>query len=166
MLTDLQCRKAKATDSPIKLSDGGGLHLYVTPAGGKSWRYSKTLVSQQSIDNAIDLQNRYDAAVSILETRWHPIQDILTNLGMKLRGIWVDIVSEIAKAVDYVIALALKIYDVLSPILNVVAAIDKLALKAAVVGSGTEAAYRRRTALANRRKLMDEWTTYCVSERR
>ncbi|SDE11976.1 Phage integrase family protein [Bradyrhizobium brasilense] len=39
MLTDLQCRKAKATDSPIKLSDGGGLHLYVTPAGGKSWRY-------------------------------------------------------------------------------------------------------------------------------
>lgn len=39
MLTDTQCRKAKATDKPIKLSDGGGLRLFVTPAGGKVWQY-------------------------------------------------------------------------------------------------------------------------------
>jgi integrase len=39
MLTDTQCRKAKPGDKPYKLTDGGGLHLYVTPAGGKHWRY-------------------------------------------------------------------------------------------------------------------------------
>jgi integrase len=37
-LTDLAIKKAKATDKPIKLTDGGGLYLYVAPAGGKSWR--------------------------------------------------------------------------------------------------------------------------------
>src|SRR5215467_16367938 len=38
MLTDAQVRKAKAATKPYRLTDGGGLHLYVTPAGGKLWR--------------------------------------------------------------------------------------------------------------------------------
>lgn len=38
MLTDIQARKAKAADKPFKLSDAGGLYLYVTPTGFKSWR--------------------------------------------------------------------------------------------------------------------------------
>jgi Arm DNA-binding domain len=38
MLTDAQIRKAKAMAKPYKLTDGGGLHLCVTPAGGKLWR--------------------------------------------------------------------------------------------------------------------------------
>lgn len=38
MLTDVQIRKAKAAERPYKLTDGGGLHVYVTPAGGKLWR--------------------------------------------------------------------------------------------------------------------------------
>jgi integrase len=38
MLTDTACRKAKPAEKPYKLTDGGGLHLYVTPAGGKHWR--------------------------------------------------------------------------------------------------------------------------------
>ena len=38
MLTDAQIRKAKAATKPYKLTDEGGLHLYVTPAGGKLWR--------------------------------------------------------------------------------------------------------------------------------
>jgi len=38
MLTDAQIRKAKAANKPYKLTDGGGLHLYVTPAGAKLWR--------------------------------------------------------------------------------------------------------------------------------
>jgi len=37
-LTDAQCRKAKAEDKAYKLFDGGGLHLWVSPAGGKVWR--------------------------------------------------------------------------------------------------------------------------------
>ncbi|MDI7923381.1 tyrosine-type recombinase/integrase [Ferirhizobium litorale] len=38
MLTDTQIKKAKPAEKPFKLSDAGGLHLYVTPAGGKLWR--------------------------------------------------------------------------------------------------------------------------------
>ncbi|WP_020187773.1 integrase arm-type DNA-binding domain-containing protein [Methylopila sp. 73B] len=38
-LTDVQIRKAKAAEKPYKLNDGAGLHLYVSTAGGKSWRY-------------------------------------------------------------------------------------------------------------------------------
>ena len=37
-LTDMKAKKAKATDKPIKLSDGGGMYLMVTPSGGKCWR--------------------------------------------------------------------------------------------------------------------------------
>jgi integrase len=37
-LTDATARKAKAGEKPYKLFDSLGLYLYVTPAGGKSWR--------------------------------------------------------------------------------------------------------------------------------
>lgn len=37
-LKDLQIKNAKPKDKPYKLSDGGGLYLLVTPAGGKGWR--------------------------------------------------------------------------------------------------------------------------------
>lgn len=37
-LSDSKCRAAKAGDKPVKLFDGHGLHLYVTPAGSKVWR--------------------------------------------------------------------------------------------------------------------------------
>ena len=42
-LTDARCKAAKATGKPQKLFDGGGLHLYVTPAGGKIWRLAYRL---------------------------------------------------------------------------------------------------------------------------
>ncbi len=38
MLTDAAIRKAKAASKAYKLSDSGGLHLYVSPSGGKLWR--------------------------------------------------------------------------------------------------------------------------------
>jgi integrase len=38
-LTDVQIRKAKAAEKPYRLADGAGLHLFVTQAGGKLWRY-------------------------------------------------------------------------------------------------------------------------------
>ena len=37
-LTDVAIRNAKPTAKARKLSDGYGLHLLVTPAGGKLWR--------------------------------------------------------------------------------------------------------------------------------
>ncbi|MBZ9649972.1 integrase arm-type DNA-binding domain-containing protein [Sphingobium sp. 3R8] len=38
MLTDAQARKAAPRDKPYKLSDSGGLYLYVAPTGLRSWR--------------------------------------------------------------------------------------------------------------------------------
>ncbi|MGA0561642.1 Arm DNA-binding domain-containing protein [Ancylobacter sp. VNQ12] len=37
-LTDTACKNAKATDKPQKLSDSGGLHLFVSPSGSRLWR--------------------------------------------------------------------------------------------------------------------------------
>nr|WP_245320648.1 Arm DNA-binding domain-containing protein [Bradyrhizobium lablabi] len=37
-LTDTKCRNAKGQIKPRKLSDGGGLHLLVSPDGAKYWR--------------------------------------------------------------------------------------------------------------------------------
>jgi integrase len=39
MLTEAKVRNAKAKDRPLKMPDGRGLYLYVTPAGSRSWRY-------------------------------------------------------------------------------------------------------------------------------
>jgi hypothetical protein len=58
------------------------------------------LVSDADIGRALDLQNRWAAAVAILETRWHPIQGLLTAAGIAMHEIWVNIVSAIADAVD------------------------------------------------------------------
>lgn len=39
MLTDVQIKNAKPAEKPVRLSDGGGLYLEVSPAGGKLWRW-------------------------------------------------------------------------------------------------------------------------------
>ena len=39
MLKDNTLRKAAPRETGYKLSDSGGLHLFVSPGGGKSWRY-------------------------------------------------------------------------------------------------------------------------------
>lgn len=39
-LTDIEIRKAKARNRPFSMGDGGGLYLWVTPSGGKLWRWS------------------------------------------------------------------------------------------------------------------------------
>ena len=39
MLTDMQCKKVRADPQRAqKLFDGGGLHLFVSKSGHKSWR--------------------------------------------------------------------------------------------------------------------------------
>lgn len=37
-LTDTEIRNKKPAEKPVKLFDGRGLFLIVTPAGGKWWR--------------------------------------------------------------------------------------------------------------------------------
>jgi hypothetical protein len=39
-LTDTEVRKAKPTEKAYRLSDSGSLYLWVTPAGGKLWRWA------------------------------------------------------------------------------------------------------------------------------
>jgi hypothetical protein len=38
-LTDSQIRDIRPEEKPIKVTDGGGLYLEVTPSGAKHWRY-------------------------------------------------------------------------------------------------------------------------------
>ena len=38
-LTDAKIRAAKPSEKPIRLADGGGLYLEISPAGGKLWRW-------------------------------------------------------------------------------------------------------------------------------
>jgi hypothetical protein len=37
-LTDTAIKNAKPADKPIRMFDGGGLYLEVSPVGGKLWR--------------------------------------------------------------------------------------------------------------------------------
>lgn len=46
MLTDTQCRTAKAQGKPYKLPDGKGLYLEVKPSGVKAWRYRFKLTKE------------------------------------------------------------------------------------------------------------------------
>lgn len=37
-LNDAQCKAAEASEKARKLFDGGGLHLFISPTGAKTWR--------------------------------------------------------------------------------------------------------------------------------
>jgi integrase len=39
-LTDTQIKRIKPNTKPYKVSDGGGLFLWITPSGGKMWRWA------------------------------------------------------------------------------------------------------------------------------
>lgn len=70
------------------------------------------LVSPEDVGRALDLQTRYDAAVKILETRWHPIQDLLTQAGIEFHANWVATVETIAQAFDWTANMVAKLGDV------------------------------------------------------
>jgi hypothetical protein len=38
VLTNTAIRNARPDGNPRKLSDGGGLYLYISPSGGRLWR--------------------------------------------------------------------------------------------------------------------------------
>lgn len=48
-LSDLQVKNAKPKDKDYKLSDGHGLHLLVTPTGGKLWRFQYRYGGKQKL---------------------------------------------------------------------------------------------------------------------
>ncbi len=48
-LTDAKIRNAKPGQKPIKLADGGGLHLEVRPTGSKLWRYRYRIAGRENV---------------------------------------------------------------------------------------------------------------------
>lgn len=48
-LTDTEIKRIKLREKPFKLSDGGGLYVWVTPAGGKLWRWAYRHEGKQKV---------------------------------------------------------------------------------------------------------------------
>jgi len=48
-LTDIAIKKAKISEKPYRLKDSGGMFLFVTPAGGKLWRWKYRFDSKQKL---------------------------------------------------------------------------------------------------------------------
>lgn len=63
-LNDRQIKNAKPADKTYKLSDGGGLYLAVTPAGGKLWRLKYRIDGREKLLSI----GKYPA-VSLVEAR-------------------------------------------------------------------------------------------------
>src|SRR5215472_6673464 len=72
ILTDAQIRKAKAATKPYKLTDGGGLHLYVTPAGGKLWRLRYEFERKEKLLSIgpYSVVGLADARAAATDTKW------------------------------------------------------------------------------------------------
>lgn len=49
MLTNTECKNAKAKSKPYKLTDSSGLYLYVSPTGSKSWRFKYFYLKKEKI---------------------------------------------------------------------------------------------------------------------
>jgi hypothetical protein len=98
------------------------------------------LVSDEQIARAVNLQQRYDAAIKLLETRWQPIQDALTAGGIRMHEIWVGIVEMVAKAFDGIVKLIERAASALEPITAALGKLPSWALAggaAAVPGIGS-----------------------------
>ena len=48
-ISDARVSNAKPTNKEYKISDGGGLHLLVTPSGGKLWRFQYRFDNKQKV---------------------------------------------------------------------------------------------------------------------
>src|SRR4051812_4165005 len=49
MLTDIQARKAQPGEKDYKLSDSGGLYLFVTRSGTKTWRMKYRFAKKEQL---------------------------------------------------------------------------------------------------------------------
>ncbi|MFZ1180908.1 MAG: Arm DNA-binding domain-containing protein [Herbaspirillum sp.] len=80
-LTDRQCKAAEPAGKGIKLFDGGGLYLFVTPTGSKIWRLAYRLAGKAqtmsfgpypeiSLSRALEKRDEAKAALREGATRW------------------------------------------------------------------------------------------------
>jgi integrase len=75
-LTDIAIKSAKASNKSRKLADGGGLHLLVTPAGGKLWRASYRYLGKQK---TLALGAYPDVTLAIARERLREAKKLLTS---------------------------------------------------------------------------------------
>ena len=88
MLTDAAIRKAKPRDKDYKLADSGGLYLFVTKAGHRSWRLKyrfadkeKRLVLGSYPDlSLVEARDMRDDAKRMLRDGRDPVIEPLTNV--------------------------------------------------------------------------------------
>lgn len=48
-LTEVKVRNAKPAEKPVKLTDGGGIHLLIQPSGSKYWRLQYRYAGKQKM---------------------------------------------------------------------------------------------------------------------
>jgi integrase len=80
-LTDIQIKRIKPGAKPYKVSDGGGLFLWVTPSGGKIWRWTYRYEGRAKLmtfggypDVSLSLaRERHTAARKLLATGTDPM---------------------------------------------------------------------------------------------
>ena len=64
MLTDVSVRKARPLDAPYKIADAGGLYLFVSVKGARSWRMKYRHAGKEKL-----LAFGLSPAVSLTEAR-------------------------------------------------------------------------------------------------
>lgn len=81
-LTEAKCKTTKSTSKPIKLSDGGGLYLYVKPTGSKIWRLKYRFLGKEKVltlgayplTGLKEAREKRDAAKKLLESHKDPLE--------------------------------------------------------------------------------------------
>jgi len=79
-LTDIAIRTAKLKDKAYKITDGGGLFLWIQPNGGKWWRYQYRFAGKQKLlalgvypdASLADVRERHSQArkIPVADTFW------------------------------------------------------------------------------------------------
>ncbi len=75
-LTDTEIRKARTRGNAYRLSDGGGLYLFVTPAGGKLWRWKYRFDGREKL---MTFGSYPDVALSLARERHAEARKLLAN---------------------------------------------------------------------------------------
>lgn len=78
-LSDVLIRTAKAIDKPIKLFDGGGLFLQVTPAGGKWWRLKYRFAGKEMSRGIAPISSRRSRTSQTRQSPKAPKPEILSD---------------------------------------------------------------------------------------
>lgn len=79
-LTDIKVRQAKATDKPLKITDGNGLYIEVKPNGSKLWRYRYRIAGKENVYaigeypavSLADARRERDGARELVKQGRHP----------------------------------------------------------------------------------------------